>query len=92
MVVEVEDRPGDRQPALFTAVPTTAAATELGWVAGAGIEVGFWSHWIFRAEYLHLQTNNFSYNTTSNGTLVGVPFAVPVAVNRSTELDTFRIG
>jgi len=76
----------------FTSTPTTASATELGWVAGAGVEVGFWQHWIVRFEYLHLQTNNFNYTTTSTGTLLGVPFAVPVAVSRNTEIDTFRLG
>jgi outer membrane immunogenic protein len=85
--------PGVGVPApRFTSTPTTASATELGWVAGAGVEVGFWSHWIFRAEYLHLQVNNFNYSTTSNGTLAGVPFSVPITGSRNTEIDSFRLG
>jgi outer membrane immunogenic protein len=75
----------------FTSTPGTAASTDLGWVAGAGVEVGLWQHWIFRAEYLHLQTS-FNYTTTSSGTLLGVPFATPVAVRANLGVDTFRVG
>lgn len=85
--------PGVGLPApFFTSTTGAASATELGWVAGAGVEVGLWSHWILRAEYLHLQVNNFNYTTTTAGTLLGVPFAVPVAVSRNTEIDTVRVG
>src|SRR6266849_7269388 len=33
-------------------------ATVLGWVAGAGVEVGLWSNWSAKLEYLHIGINN----------------------------------
>jgi outer membrane immunogenic protein len=85
--------PGVGVPApFFTSTPGTSNTTELGWVVGGGVEVGLWTHWILRAEYLHLQVNNFGFTATSSGTLLGVPFAIPVGLTRNLEVDTFRLG
>jgi outer membrane immunogenic protein len=41
----------------------------LGWVAGAGVEVGFSHHWSAKAEWLYLDLagNNFSVTGANNG-------------------------
>jgi opacity protein-like surface antigen len=33
-------------------------ATVLGWVAGGGVELGLWSNWSAKLEYLHIGANN----------------------------------
>jgi outer membrane immunogenic protein len=38
--------------------------TSLGWVAGAGIEVGFTPHWSAKAEWLYLDLSDRSYSLT----------------------------
>ncbi|HTV37123.1 MAG TPA: outer membrane protein [Xanthobacteraceae bacterium] len=47
----------------------TESHTDLGWVAGAGVEVGFTPHWSAKAEwlYLDLADSNFSVTGNNNG-------------------------
>jgi outer membrane immunogenic protein len=47
----------------------TESHTSIGWVAGAGIEVGFTPHWSAKAEWLYLDLGDraFSLTGTNNG-------------------------
>jgi outer membrane immunogenic protein len=47
----------------------TESHTSLGWVAGAGVEVGFTPHWSAKAEwlYLDLSDSGFSVTGSNNG-------------------------
>lgn len=47
----------------------TETHTSIGWVAGAGVEVGFTPHWSAKAEwlYLDLADRSFSVTGTNNG-------------------------
>jgi outer membrane immunogenic protein len=47
----------------------TESHTSIGWVAGAGVEVGFTPHWSAKAEWLYLDLGNrsFSLTGTNNG-------------------------
>jgi outer membrane immunogenic protein len=52
----------------------TETHTNLGWTAGAGIEVGFTPHWSAKAEYLYFDLGNQSYVLTgvNNGLTFGL--------------------
>jgi outer membrane immunogenic protein len=47
----------------------TESHTSVGWVAGAGVEVGFTPHWSAKAEWLYLDLGDrsFSLTGTNNG-------------------------
>jgi outer membrane immunogenic protein len=47
----------------------TESHTSVGWVAGAGVEVGFTPHWSAKAEWLYLDLTDrtFSVTGTNNG-------------------------
>jgi outer membrane immunogenic protein len=40
--------------------------TSLGWVAGAGAEIGFTPHWSAKAEWLYLDLSDRSFSVTAN--------------------------
>jgi opacity protein-like surface antigen len=56
-------------------------ATKFGWVAGAGLEYKLWDHVLVRAEYLHYDFGNITYNLPLFG-----------AVNTSSTVDVIRSG
>jgi outer membrane immunogenic protein len=44
----------------------TESHTSIGWVAGAGIEVGFTPHWSAKAEWLYLDLGDRSFSLTGS--------------------------
>lgn len=78
----------------FTGGAASTSATPSGWSAGAGIEVGFWSNWVLRAEYLYLQFNGIGATTTFTGT-AGAPPTPFTATSQSTSnitINVFEVG
>ena len=56
-------------PAIPATGSTSQSNTELGWTAGAGVEVGFYGNWTAKAEYLFIDlgSSTFALTGTSNG-------------------------
>ncbi|MGA2126809.1 MAG: outer membrane protein [Xanthobacteraceae bacterium] len=52
----------------------TETNTQVGWTAGAGVEVGFTQHWSAKAEFLYVDLSDHSYVLT--GTTNGLASAV----------------
>ncbi len=44
----------------------TESHTDIGWVAGGGIEVGFTPHWSAKAEWLYLDLTDHSFSLTGS--------------------------
>jgi opacity protein-like surface antigen len=66
---------------------TSGGATEVGWVAGAGLEYKLLDHWLVRGEYLH-----YGFGTVNN--LIASVDATPAfdALNARTSVDVVRAG
>jgi outer membrane immunogenic protein len=62
-------------------VVSADGATKFGWVAGAGLEYKLWDHVLVRAEYLHYDFGNITYNVPQFG-----------IVNTSNTVDIVRGG
>lgn len=54
----------------------TSSGVELGWVAGAGLEMMLAPNWSFKAEYLHVDLGSRSFDTEAN---------VPIVFNASAD-------
>jgi outer membrane immunogenic protein len=76
----------------FTSNSPSASSSNSGWAAGAGIEWGFFPHWTFRAEYMHLQFDNIQSTYNYVGTIRGLPFATTSRSQASASTDLVRIG
>jgi len=78
----------------FTGGTASTTATPSGWSAGGGLELGVWSNWVIRAEYLLLRFNGIGTTTTFTGT-TGVPPAAFTATSHSTSnstINAFELG
>jgi opacity protein-like surface antigen len=62
-------------------VSVSADASKFGWVVGAGLEYKLWDHVLVRAEYLHYDFGDITYNVPQLGN-----------VNTSTSVDVARGG
>ena len=51
----------------------SASTTNLGWSAGAGVEVGFLQNWSAKLEFLHLDLGTASFFSAASGTNPSVP-------------------
>ncbi len=63
--------------------------TQMGWVAGAGMEWAFADSWIFRAEYLHFDFGGAEQLTRNNAVF---PNTTVTFYWRDTSIDVGRIG
>ncbi len=84
--------PGTSIP--FTGGTASASSSPSGWAAGGGLEIGFLSNWIIRAEYLHLGFNGITTSFALAGTAGAppVPFAATSHSSANASIDVFRLG
>jgi outer membrane immunogenic protein len=76
----------------FTSNSLSGSASNNGWAAGGGIEWGFFPHWTFRAEYMHLQFDDLQSSANFAGTIARLPFATTSRSQASASTDLVRVG
>jgi opacity protein-like surface antigen len=62
----------DRRATTVSTASASASASQLGWVAGAGLEYKLWGGFIARAEYLHYDLGKSTFNGANASTTVNV--------------------
>jgi outer membrane immunogenic protein len=71
--------------------PFSADVNLNGWAAGGGVEWAFLPNWTLRAEYLHLQFDGVTEDSSSHAP-VAVPVLLTSHVSSNVRVDIARVG